>query len=124
MRLGRVEYLIIEIRNSKQTKTLKQTSHLQLNKGIHHVEEKPQKPLEGSCKVCLCEESTEVDPLINPCACKGSCQLIHMGCLKNWINSKVKRELTDIALSYNFSKFECEICKTLFPKMVKLIDGT
>jgi hypothetical protein len=46
-----------------------------------------------------------------------------VGCLKNWINSKVKRELNGIAVSYNFSKFECEICKTLLPKIVELNGG-
>jgi hypothetical protein len=28
--------------------------------------------------------------------------------------------VSDQALSYNFSKFECEICKTLLPKAVRL----
>ena len=79
--------------------------------------------LAGSCKVCLCEESTEDDPLINPCQCKGSCEFIHVGCLRNWINSKVKKELNEIVVSYNFSKFECEICKTAFPKTVTMGDG-
>lgn len=62
---------------------------------------------EGSCKVCLCNEESETDPLISPCHCKGSCRMIHVGCLKTWINSKVKKEIKGIAQSYNFTKFEC-----------------
>jgi len=46
-----------------------------------------------------------------------------VGCLKNWINSKVKKELNDIVVSYNFSKFECEICKAPFPKTVTMMKG-
>jgi hypothetical protein len=46
-----------------------------------------------------------------------------VGCLRNWINSKVKKELNDIVVSYNFSKFECEICKAPFPKTVTMIGG-
>lgn len=60
---------------------------------------------ENNCKVCLCNEETEADPLISPCKCKGTCRLIHVGCLKTWINSKVKKDLKGIATSYNFTKF-------------------
>lgn len=74
--------------------------------------------MSGQCKICLCDEASEADPMINPCACKGSCELVHVNCLKNWINSKVKKDSNGIAISYNFSKFECEICKTLLPKTV------
>lgn len=82
-----MEYLVLEIRSEGKTEVHKKTSHLELNKGNHNVEV----GLSGSCKICLCDESTEDDPLINPCKCKGSCELIHIGCLKNWINSKVKK---------------------------------
>lgn len=47
-----------------------------------------------------------------------------MECLKSWINSKVKKELNGVVCSYNFSKFECEICKGAFPKTVTLKDKT
>ena len=54
-------------------------------------QEAPTEPVVKSCKICLCDEETEADPLISPCLCKGTCSLVHAGCLKNWINSKVKR---------------------------------
>jgi hypothetical protein len=41
-------------------------------------------------------------------------------CLRTWINSKVKKEIKGIASSYNFTKFECEICKVPFPQIVRL----
>jgi hypothetical protein len=30
-----------------------------------------------------------------------------MECLRSWIKSKVKKEANDIAITYNFSQFEC-----------------
>ncbi len=38
--------------------------------------------------------------------------------MKTWINSKVKKEKHGVATSYNFTKFECEICKSPFPQKV------
>ena len=35
-----------------------------------------------------------------------------------WIDSKVKKEVTGMVVSYNFTKFECEICKEPFPRLV------
>ena len=43
-----------------------------------------------------------------------------MGCLKNWMFSKIKKEIVGVATTYNFSKLECEICKVLLPKTIKL----
>ena len=68
----------------------------------------------------MCSEETENDPLISPCLCRGRLAKIHVGCLKQWINSKVKKEINDIATSYNFTKFECEICKSPFPRIIKV----
>jgi hypothetical protein len=39
-----------------------------------------------------------------------------------WINSKVKKEVNGVVSSYNFAKFECELCKEPFP--TKVINGT
>ena len=44
--------------------------------------------------------------------------MIHLECLKNWINNKVKKESEGLAVTYNFVKFECELCKQPFPKLV------
>ena len=112
--------MVLEIKDKDSVKTFKQTSHMELNNGTLIANEEPKN---GACRICLTDESPVEDPLIAPCVCKGSCEFIHVGCLKNWINSKVKKDINGIAVSYNFSKFECEICKTLFPKIVKLANG-
>lgn len=57
--------------------------------------------------------------MISPCNCKGYCGLIHVNCLRTWINNKVKKESIGLAASYNFTKFECEICKGPFPKIIR-----
>ena len=69
----------------------------------------------GQCKVCLSEEQTSDNFLVSPCKCKGSCASIHLLCLKQWIQSKICKETQGIVDSYNFTKFECEICKDPFP---------
>ena len=39
-----------------------------------------------------------------------------------WINSKVKKEINGVVSTYNFTKFECELCKDPFPR--KVVKGT
>lgn len=118
--------MVIESKNDEETSTLRDTNHFEETNGVFEVSKhKIDKEAitdqgERNCKVCLCDEETDDDPLISPCKCKGSCMLIHVGCLKTWINSKVKKELKGVAVSYNFTKFECEICKFPFPKVVRV----
>lgn len=82
--------------------------------GIHEAAE----TIAGNCKICLCDDSAPDNFMIAPCKCKGSCEGVHVQCLKTWIDSKVKKEVCGMVVSYNFTKFECEICKDPFPRMV------
>jgi hypothetical protein len=120
VRLGKLEFEVIEVSDAHSTRRIKETSHLQKNNGVYEVE--ADWMAKGTCKFCLCEEATAKDPLIAPCNCRGSCAVVHVECLRSWINSKVRKEVSDQALSYNFSKFECEICGVLFPKAIRLPD--
>ena len=36
------------------------------------------------CRICLCDENVNNNPLINPCACSGTMKYIHLFCLKHW----------------------------------------
>lgn len=37
--------------------------------------------------------------------------------------SKIKKEIVGVATTYNFSKLECEICKVLLPKTIRLMNA-
>ena len=36
------------------------------------------------CRFCLEPQEAKGNPLIDPCACKGSIQFVHVGCLDRW----------------------------------------
>lgn len=69
IKLGRMEFLVIECRNRDQTFTIRSTNHLGEKNGVHTVEEE----FKGSCKICLSDEATPDNFLFSPCKCKGSC---------------------------------------------------
>mmetsp|Transcript_64805 Transcript_64805/g.151875 ORF Transcript_64805/g.151875 Transcript_64805/m.151875 type:complete len:417 (-) Transcript_64805:68-1318(-) len=72
------------------------------------------------CRICLLEGSTEEDPLITPCLCKGSIEYVHLGCLRYWIRGRLN--LTDGASggSYFYRPLACELCKATYPTYVNL----
>ena len=72
----------------------------------------------ASCKICMDESDTNENFLLAPCRCIGSCQYVHLNCLRRWLDSKVKKEVVGGTLCYNFDKFECEICKAELPRYV------
>ena len=116
IKLGRMEFLVIECRTREQTYTIRSTNHLGEKNGVHTVDEEFTGT--GSCKICLSDEATPDNFLFSPCKCKGSCELVHLNCLKMWIDSKFKKQVNSIASTYNFTHFECELCKEPFPKTV------
>ena len=65
----------------------------------------------NACKICLDEVQTTENFLINPCKCTGSCGTVHIECLQQWIQVKVKKDLVlkipdEI---FNIKKFECTV---------------
>ena len=58
--------------------------------------------------------------------CKGSMKYIHYECLKNWLNSKIKEEMSidndenyvDV-ITYNRKDISCELCKEKLPDYIK-----
>jgi len=45
--------------------------------------------MELVCRICLGEEEdATTNPLFSPCICAGSMGLIHLECLKEWLNNK------------------------------------
>mmetsp|Transcript_47756 Transcript_47756/g.134859 ORF Transcript_47756/g.134859 Transcript_47756/m.134859 type:complete len:418 (-) Transcript_47756:97-1350(-) len=69
------------------------------------------------CRICLLEGSTDDDPLICPCQCKGSIEFIHLGCLRHWIRGRLNlSDNTDG--SYFYRPLACELCKAVYPAYV------
>jgi hypothetical protein len=74
-----------------------------------------------NCRICLLEGSTEEDPLIRPCQCKGSIEYVHLGCLRHWVKGRLN--LSDApGGSYFYRPLPCELCKAPYPAYFKMND--
>jgi hypothetical protein len=74
-----------------------------------------------ACRICLLEGSTEDDPLINPCSCKGSIRYVHLECLRHWIKGRLN--LSDASSqcgSYFYKQLTCELCHAAYPAYVSV----
>jgi hypothetical protein len=70
------------------------------------------------CRICLLEGSSEDDPLISPCDCKGSIQYVHLGCLRHWIRGRLN--LTENTTSFFYRPLGCELCKAVYPAYLNI----
>lgn len=70
-----------------------------------------------SCRICLLEGSSEDDPLIRPCQCKGSIEYVHLGCLRHWVKGRLNIADTPEG-SYFYRPLPCELCKAAYPASV------
>ena len=76
IKLGRVEFMVLEFRDEEEVFTLRDTIHINETNGTFEVKEKTIEEIEKQatqCKICLSDEETDKNPLIAPCRCKGSC---------------------------------------------------
>lgn len=121
-------FFLPRINSSEELFTLKSKKKIKkrnFKKNVFNNFEKQQKKV---CRICYGEESTEENPLIYPCICKGSMKYIHYLCLKNWMNSKIEAEIeqnendSDSTISYNTKDICCELCKTQFPDYIRYKD--
>ena len=74
----------------------------------------------NSCRICLCEDNSIENPLINPCKCIGSVKYIHLECLKTWLSSKILCKKFNYLIVYSLRYIECEICKYKICEKVKV----
>ena len=44
---------------------------------------------EGECRICLSSEQTSKNCILNPCFCKGTCGLVHIDCLRKWLEYRM-----------------------------------
>ena len=69
------------------------------------------------CRICLSNEMDEqLNPLINPCACKGTQGLLHVECLKSWMTSKrIHKCYNQYSESFTWKTVDCELCHKPYP---------
>ena len=74
------------------------------------------------CRICYLTSSDIDNPLITPCKCSGSMGCIHFNCLKKCIEMNISKKADSYYKFYYWKIFECEICKTEYPKYIKYKD--
>ena len=64
------------------------------------------------------------NPLINPCECKGTMGLLHIDCMKHWLNTKktVKEYNENTCIIYTWKIVSCELCKQPYPHTIHFKD--
>lgn len=129
MKLGRVEFKVIEIHNSQGFTSV--TNHMdaydQQRRQVFDadesktLQEKKDKGEQTVCKYCLldtvAETTDELDNLmLYICDC---CEGVHFHCLKVWMQYKIVQKTTQNVTSYQWKKLDCEICLKQWPKKIK-----
>jgi hypothetical protein len=71
------------------------------------------------CRFCWMASASEENPLLQCCKCAGTVGCIHLECLKSWLEVKRQSKESTNFSSYFWKTFECEICKTAYPLMIK-----
>ena len=64
--------------------------------------------------------ATPENPLLQCCKCTGTVACIHLDCLKSWLEVKRQSKESTNFSSYFWKTFECEICKTAYPLMIRI----
>jgi len=115
LKLGRIEYFVTEYSdgNKKVSKPMTKVRSY-FNENVLRCQSIPAED-KNQCKICLDDTDEGDNFLFNPCKCNGSCGTVHYSCLAEWIRIKVKKEVIGGTQHYNFTKFECEVCKTELP---------
>ena len=72
----------------------------------------------ASCKICLSNVETELDPLITPCKCAGTMRFIHLCCLKEWLKNRIESRVSEKGMSFYIKDLACELCKCDLPSSV------
>jgi hypothetical protein len=132
MKLGRVEYKIVELCNSQgcqkvdnQMDLYDERSRQVFDADIDNTfKEKKQSGEEIQCKYCLSETVVDAEDEISNlmlfiCNCNEG---VHFHCLKSWMQYKIISKATQNVTSYQWKKLDCEICLIQWPKKIKYHD--
>jgi hypothetical protein len=131
MKLGRVEYKIVEMKTSlgcrkvaNQMDLYDQQSRQVFDADANNtLKEKKLRGEEIQCKYCLSETVAETGDAVSNlmlylCNCNEG---VHFHCLKNWMQYKIISKATQHVTSYQWKKLDCEICLIQWPKKVKFM---
>ncbi|CAI2384949.1 unnamed protein product [Moneuplotes crassus] len=78
---------------------------------VHYDNKSESRKIRDTCRVCLSLEDDPDDPLITICKCSGTMGLIHLECIKGWLDSKLHKKFVPHTFSYNWKNLRCELCK-------------
>jgi hypothetical protein len=118
IKFGKIAFLIRELRND--LKSTDQKENIDENIPIYNYEAK--KNHNSKCRICLMEDDELDNPLIRlPCKCRGSMKSIHLGCMQQWLRSKMTSKSLNFLTVHTFKNIECEICKQSIPGKLYLI---
>jgi len=113
IRLGRWKFRIRQLVTAEQTETRPAIGRQQVGTCVPACDDEVDS---RCCRICLMEGAEAGDPILAPCACKGSIEFIHLKCLRHWAGSRLN---TDHPLgSFCYKTVNCELCKTPFPTHV------
>ncbi|CAD8101626.1 unnamed protein product [Paramecium primaurelia] len=119
IKLGRMEYLIIETRN-KDNLVNKATN--EMLKDWFEITASYVTNTQAICRFCLMETQSIEDPFISPCNCKGSCEFVHFNCMRQWIESRCQIKQLNSAQSYRWKQQQCELCESILPLKINMED--
>ena len=71
------------------------------------------------CRICFMDENDSEELLINPCSCKGTSEYVHIKCIQDWINSKMKKKINFGVSCFYWKKLNCEVCKVSLPDLIE-----
>ncbi|CAK59756.1 unnamed protein product (macronuclear) [Paramecium tetraurelia] len=119
IKLGRIEYMIIETRNQDN---LVNKAKGEMLKDLVEITASYVTNNQAICRFCLMETQSKEDPFISPCNCKGSCEFVHFSCMRLWIESRCQIKQLNSAQSYRWKQLQCELCESLLPLKIYMED--
>jgi len=63
-----------------------------------------------ACRICLCDDEEEDNPIVQPCKCSGTMRNVHVKCFKKWICKQIMQKQSSNLLSFYWKKLQCELC--------------
>jgi len=70
---------------------------------------------ENFCRICLRRTYDIDNQFIKICKCTGSTGVIHLNCMKAWLETKRNNPLKKKCRVYEWSTFKCDVCGTSLP---------